>query len=116
MLWRQPPRTTSAFLPGTPQSETLRYGDRVAVRASIRLAESSRKPAHAFDYGRYLHFQNIHFQSFVKTDSLVLLSRGHGNFVWRAAFGCRKNCFALLHGTFRPRMNTPLHRPTADQV
>lgn len=87
------------FLPITPQSETLRYGDRVAVRASIRPAESSGNP-HAFDYGRYLHFQNIHFQSFVKTDSLALLSRGHGNFVWRAAFGCREKLLALLHEHF----------------
>lgn len=87
------------FLEITPETQALRYGYRVAVRATVRPSEPPKNP-YAFDYGRYLHFQNIHFQSFVKADSLVLLSSGHGNAIWRAAFGCREKLLSLLHEHF----------------
>lgn len=77
----------------------LAYGDRLAVRASLRAVEPPKNPE-AFDYGRYLHFQNIHYQSFVKSDSLRLLSRGGGNPVWRVAFGCRDRLLSLLRRHF----------------
>ncbi len=87
------------FLQIDPQSEALRYGDRVVIRATVRPTEPPKNP-HVFDYSRYLHFQNIHFQAFVKPDSLVRLSSGHGNFIWRAAFSCREKLLALLHEHF----------------
>jgi competence protein ComEC len=87
------------FLDITPETEALRYGDRLAIQAVARPTEPPKNP-HAFDYGRYLHFQNIHFSAFVKTDSLAKISSGHGNAVWRAAFACREKLLALLHEHF----------------
>lgn len=87
------------FLDVSPATEGLRYGDRLGIRARILPTEPPKNP-HAFDYGRYLHFQNIHFQAFVKPDSLVLLSSGHGSGLWRAAFLCREKLLALLRAHF----------------
>ncbi|MFN8304572.1 MAG: ComEC/Rec2 family competence protein [Saprospiraceae bacterium] len=77
----------------------LAYGDRLAVRANLRALEPPKNPE-AFDYGRYLHFQNIHYQAFVKKDSLLLLSKGGGNPVWRMAFDCRDRLLSLLRRHF----------------
>ncbi len=87
------------FLQVNAQSEALRYGDRIAIRASIRPTEPPKNP-HAFDYGRYLHFQNIHYQAFVKPDSLWKVSSGNGNPVWHIAFSCREKLLALLREHF----------------
>ena len=92
------------FLEITPATEALRYGDRLGIHATVLPTEPPRNP-HAFDYGRYLHFQNIHFQAFVKPDSLVKLSSGNGLAVWRAAFACREKLLALLR----------VHFPTQDE-
>ena len=87
------------FLEITPATETLRYGDRVGIHATVLAAEPPKNPF-AFDYSRYLHFQNIHFQAFVKPDSLLRLSSDNGSPVWRAAFACREKLLALLHEHF----------------
>lgn len=87
------------FLDITPETQALRYGDRVGIRATVRPTEPPKNP-HVFDYGRYLHFQGIHFQAFVKSDSIVALSSGHGNVVWRAAFECREKLLTMLHKHF----------------
>ncbi len=83
----------------SPATQNLRYGDRIGVRVTVRPSEPPKNP-HAFDYRRYLHFQNIHFQAFVKSDSLVLLSTGHGHPVWRAAYSCREKLLAMLQQHF----------------
>lgn len=87
------------FLDITDKTLAFRYGDRLGIRATVRRTEPPKNP-HAFSYGRYLHFQNIHFQSFAKPDSIVLLSSGHGNSIWRAAYACREKLLALLHRHF----------------
>lgn len=87
------------FLDFSPEVEGLRYGDRLGIYANVFSTESAKNP-HAFDYGRYLHFQNIHFQAFVKSGSLVRLSSGNGNIVWQAAFHCRDRLLSLLHRHF----------------
>jgi competence protein ComEC len=87
------------FLDFSPKTDSLRYGDRLAIQATVRPTEPPKNP-HAFNYGRYLHFQNIHFSAFVKTDSLERISSGHGNAVWRAAFACREKLLSLLREHF----------------
>lgn len=87
------------FLDLTPATEALRYGDRLSIRATVRPTEPPKNP-HTFDYGRYLHFQNIHFQAFVKPDSIIRLSSGNGNVVWSTAFACREKLLSLLHEHF----------------
>ncbi len=87
------------FLDISPQTDRLQYGDRLGIRATPRPTEPPKNP-HAFDYGRYLHFQNLHFQSFVRQDSLLRLSGGHGYALWRLAYGCRDRLLSLLHQHF----------------
>lgn len=60
------------FLEITPESERLQYGDRLWVRAATPATMPPNNP-NAFDYQRYLHFQNIHYQSFVKDSSFGVL-------------------------------------------
>lgn len=87
------------FVDISAATETLRYGDRLGIHATVLPTEPPKNPF-AFDYGRYLHFQNIHFQAFVKPDSLVKLSSGNGFAVWRAAFACREKLLNLLRAHF----------------
>lgn len=87
------------FLEIDSATQIIRYGDHLALRATARPVEPPKNP-HAFDYGRYLHFQNIHFQSFVRPDSLQLLSSGGGHALWRAAFFCRERLLTLLRAHF----------------
>lgn len=87
------------FLPIGPETDSLRYGDRLLVRASIRPTEPPKNP-YAFDYGRYLHFHNLHFQAFVKADSFCVTSKGHGYWLWRTAFGCRERLLSTLREHF----------------
>lgn len=88
------------FLELNPMAESLQYGDRIGVHASVQRTPAFSSNPYAFDYGRYLHFQNIHHQAFVKSDSILLLSSGHGYAVWRAAFNWRKRLLNILQHYF----------------
>ncbi len=90
------------FLKITPASEQLRYGDRLWVRAEIRPTEGRKNP-HAFDYRQYLHYQNIHFQAFVKDSAFGLIDRGNGQPLWRAAFHWREQLLKILREHFPGR-------------
>ncbi len=89
------------FEPG-PESEQLRYGDRLWVQALIRPTEGPKNPQ-AFDYQRYLHFQNIHYQAFVKDRSYGVIATGSGHPLWRMAFRWREQLLALLREYFPGR-------------
>ncbi|MFN0035435.1 MAG: ComEC/Rec2 family competence protein [Saprospiraceae bacterium] len=92
------------FLEITSFTHSIRYGDRLGFRATVRPTEPPKNP-HAFDYGRYLHFQNIHHQAFVNADSIFRLSSGHGWSLWRNAYGSRERLLSLLQ----------THFPTTDE-
>ena len=49
------------FLDITPATDSIRYGDRLGFQTTVRTTEPPKNP-YAFDYKRYLHFQNIHHQ------------------------------------------------------
>lgn len=87
------------FLPITAGAESLRYGDRLWVQATIRPTEPPKNP-NTFDYQRYLHFQNIHYQAFVKDSAFGVLSREHGYWLWRLAFHWRDQLLEVLRVHF----------------
>jgi len=87
------------FLDITSENEKLRYGDRIGIRASIKRTAAPTNPD-AFDYGRYLHFQNIHHQAFVRSDSITVLSCGHGYAIWRSAYAWRDRLLRILQHHF----------------
>lgn len=90
------------FLPVTPGAEALRYGDRLWIRAAIRPTEPPKNP-HVFDYRLYLHYQNIHYQAFVKDSAFGVLSGGHGHGLWRLAFYWRDQLLEVLRAHFPGR-------------
>ncbi|MFN0213372.1 MAG: ComEC/Rec2 family competence protein [Saprospiraceae bacterium] len=83
---------------GSP-NDSIRYGDRLGIQAKISPTEPPKNP-HAFDYARYLHFQNIHYQAFVKPDSLTILSSGNGWLLWQKAYESRERLLNLLQKYF----------------
>jgi competence protein ComEC len=87
------------FLEPSDFSEGIRYGDRLALNATIQLTEGPKNP-HAFDYKRYLHFQNIHHQAFAKAGSVAKIGEGHGWLLWRTAFHCRDRLLGILRQHF----------------
>ncbi|MBK8966530.1 MAG: ComEC/Rec2 family competence protein [Saprospiraceae bacterium] len=90
------------FMEITPKSERLRYGDQIWVHAPIRPVQPLKNP-HAFDYRRYLHFQNIHYQAFVKASSFEVRATGYGQPQWRAAFRWRDQLLEMLRNHFPSR-------------
>lgn len=87
------------FLDITPSADSVRYGDRLGFHAAVRPTEPPKNP-HAFDYSRYLHFQNIHHQAFVKPDSIFRLSGGNGWALWQKAYESREKLLSLLQKHF----------------
>jgi competence protein ComEC len=87
------------FLDDTPFSDSIRYGDRIGFQATVRPTEPPKNP-NAFDYSRYLHFQNIHYQAFVKPDSMLRISEGHGWLIWEKAYESRTRLLSLLQKYF----------------
>lgn len=83
------------FLQADSLAERIRYGDRLWVRAAIRPTAPATNP-YAFDYRRYLHFQNIHYQAFVKPDSFGIVSSRQGSALWHFAFEARDRLLRLL--------------------
>jgi competence protein ComEC len=87
------------FLDPSAATDNIHYGDRLGIYSTVHPTTPPKNPF-AFDYQRYLHFQNIHFQSFVKPDSLLLVSSGHGNRLWAGAYACRDHLLLLLQQHF----------------
>ncbi len=54
------------------------YGDLILANVKPREVEPPKNPD-AFDFKNYLHHQNIHYQSFIQTDDIKILAKGHGN-------------------------------------
>jgi competence protein ComEC len=91
--------TLLLFLDINTFSEQLHYGDRLALHANVQPSEGPKNP-HAFDYKAYLRFQNIHYQAFVKPDSIVCLGSGHGSVLWLTAYANRERLLQLLQQHF----------------
>lgn len=87
------------FVDDTVFSRAFRYGDRLAFRCSPAPASPPGNPD-AFDYRRYLHFHNIHYQCFASLDSIRVLSNGNGSRLWRLAYSCRDHLLKLLEKYF----------------
>lgn len=91
--------TLLLFLKPDSAAQAIRYGNRLLVRAAVLPVEPPKNP-HVFDYRRYLHFQNIHFQSFPKSDSIQVLADTGGSWWWHVAYHCRDRLLDLLYRHF----------------
>ena len=74
----------------------LNYGDIIAIKGNIQKVDAPKNP-HAFDYRRYLHYQNIHYQSFVNQPvDWEMLAGGQGGWVNTQALGLRTYFLRIL--------------------
>jgi competence protein ComEC len=87
------------FWPIDSTSRQFQYGDRLMLRARLSAVSPPLNP-HAFDYSRYLHFQNIHLQAFAHTEDAVRLSRRQGVWLWSKAFQARDRLLGTLKRHF----------------
>ncbi len=62
------------YLQRDSAAELLRYGDQLVLRGKATTAGPPDNP-NAFDYGRYLHLQNIHYQAFVRNGDWALVKK-----------------------------------------
>jgi competence protein ComEC len=71
--------------------EAPQYGDVLVAQTVIREIEPPKNPD-AIDFKRYWHFQNIHYQGFIKALDFKILAHNRGNWliakakVWNAHF------------------------------
>jgi len=84
------------YLESDSASTQLAYGDVLCLQ-DVRLSpvEGAKNPD-AFDYQRYLHYKNVHYQAFVRSGQWQKVASGHGNPVYELAFGMRKRFLTIL--------------------
>ncbi|MFQ5447432.1 MAG: ComEC/Rec2 family competence protein, partial [Saprospiraceae bacterium] len=80
----------------------LKYGDVIYLWGRITAVQPPTNP-HAFDYRRYLHFQNIHFQTFVKSGAWQVAAHRPGNRLYGMALALQSR---FVH-TLRKHLTTP---------
>ncbi len=76
-------------------NSTLRYGDELAVRAKVEAIPAPMNP-YLFDYQRFLHYKNIHYQSFAEISKVQRLAQNRGNRLMQLAYDCRERCIQVL--------------------
>lgn len=76
-------------------SQDLNYGDMLLLDTRILEVPSAKNP-NTFDYKAYLHYQNIHYQCFVRSHQWQYLSGNHGNWVWSNIYAFRMQLLKVL--------------------
>jgi len=74
----------------------IQYGDIVALKTKIQKTQSPNNP-HAFDFKRYLHYQNIHYQAFIyDTLDWTIVDSEKGNFIKKNTTELQKYFLGIL--------------------
>ncbi len=71
------------------------YGDLVVFQSRIKAVEAPKNPD-AFDFKRYLHHQNIHYQSFVEQEGFKILAQKRGNLILQIIANWQTQLVAIL--------------------
>jgi len=74
---------------------TLKYGDQLLIKSNIRPIQVNKNP-HAFNFEKYLHFQNIHFQLFAGNKEWKVLRENQGNRLWQIIYELRSHYLTVL--------------------
>ncbi len=88
-------------LESTDSTAALAYGDVVILKGWIQPVPPPMNP-YQFDYQRYLKFQNIHYQAFIKKENWQNTGINRGNIVLKTAQKIRIACINRL----RKHLNT----------
>jgi len=81
-------------------SVNINYGDQVVIQSFIQEIPPPKNPL-AFNYQRYCHFQNIHFQAFVKEGEWKLVEKRQANFFYQTAYDWQKNFKKIFQETIK---------------
>ncbi len=73
----------------------LEYGDRIILSSWINSIPQPNNPE-AFDYSRYQHFQNIHYNSYLKEGSWKILEKNKGSPFYYYSYKLRKKAIKVL--------------------
>lgn len=73
----------------------VHYGDQILLKSKIQPILKPKNPK-AFDYNRYLYFQNIHFQSFVYKTNWKVLATNKGHPFWQTVNRVRSHYLQIL--------------------
>ena len=78
-----------------PHSSPCEYGDLILFKSAIQIMEPPKNPE-AFDFKRYWHLQNIHYQCFIKFDNLKILANHQGNPLMAMALSWQSHFIQIL--------------------
>ncbi len=84
-----------AYLEPDSTATQLAYGDVLILKGWIQPVPPPMNP-HQFDYQRYLRYQNIHYQSFIKKEDWQHTETNQGNLVLKFAQKVRLACINQL--------------------
>jgi competence protein ComEC len=71
------------------------YGDVCIFRGKLRDIPTVKNPE-SFDYKKYLHLKNIHFQIFTNQSEIQLVAKNRGNYFKAFALHCRNHFLHIL--------------------
>ncbi len=77
-------------------SQKINYGDLLLLKSTIQIVPSRLNPE-TFDYKKYLHYKNIHYQAYAKSDQWRKLDRDQGNAILNWAFKTRSSLLEILN-------------------
>jgi competence protein ComEC len=77
------------------EKETPQYGDLILIKSKLHAVEPLKNPD-AFDFQKYLHRQNIHYQTFATLDDVQILAQRRGNPIQQFAVDCQQLLLSIL--------------------
>lgn len=83
------------YLPLDSSDLQISYGQKIFIHGSIRPIPSPRNPE-AFDFQRYMHFQNIHYQYFGKTAFYEVLDLEPSFSLFQFTLQLRKRALGII--------------------
>jgi competence protein ComEC len=77
------------------EKRTPQYGDLIVLKSDVNPVAPTKNPD-AFDFQKYLHRQNIHYQAFTTIDNIEILAQNRGNPIQQLGLDAQKRLLALL--------------------
>lgn len=93
--WQEATGNLLLYLEPNPENPDLQYGDQLLLQAKVNPIPAPKNPE-AFDYQKYQHFKNTHYQSFVKADQWKIVDKNRGHPFLSKAFAIRQHFLSIL--------------------
>jgi competence protein ComEC len=87
--------TENTLSDGNTKNVPPQYGDLILLKSKIHATEPPKNPD-AFDFKRYLHRQNIHYQTFASIEDIQVLGKRRGQPILQLAIDCQKYLLTIL--------------------